>query len=263
MNERCVHPDRLTATACLVQRGRGTFIVRMIIGVILGVMALLMAASSAYAGDIDKAKLNKLKAAYLYNLLKFTHWPESKFEDDSEAIRVVLVGHSPVTDVFLQAVKHRTAQKREIICERIDYPGVRNGQEPNEAEVLALDAFYKKLRASHMVFIDAGQSMHWRDLRTQLSEAGTLLVSDMDSFAQAGGMVGLALNKENRLGFVVNLDTVQAAELRISSSLLKLAEVIGGTQSSATDDPPHIAITDAAIWLTARVCIRHIFGGLS
>jgi hypothetical protein len=51
------------------------------------------------------------------------------------------------------------------------------------------------------------------------------LVGDVENFANHGGMVQFTL-RDNRLKLVVNLAAVKSAELKLSSKLLRMAEII-------------------------------------
>lgn len=197
-------------------------------------LACLLTPVGVHAAEVDQDKLTKLKAAYLYNLLKFTHWPEGKFADDAEPIRVLIVGKTPVAEVFASAVKDHEAQNRSIRTERVDYPPfpLDPNKKPTKEQVEVLRALHEKMRNCHMVFFAEGMEAYRETLLTELHGAGALTVSDMDRFAEDGGMVALALNDKNRLGFVVNLDAVEASNLKLSSSLLKLAEVVRDGRAS-------------------------------
>ena len=52
-----------------------------------------------------------------------------------------------------------------------------------------------------------------------------LTVSDIDGFADAGGMIQL-VREGGRVRFEVNLDSVRGADLTMSSKLLRLASVV-------------------------------------
>jgi len=207
---------------------------KLLLGLCVGLIPLL-SLSTAAAGDIDEQKLNKLKAAYLYNLLKFTHWPEAKFEDKDTPIRVIILGQTPVAQVFENAVKDRTAQDRPITTERVRCPHEPSQAQSGEEHQRELQAIYQRLRTAHMIFFSNGTDPCWPQLEKALEGSHTLRVSDLARFAETGGMVELALKDKKRLGFVVNLEAVQDEGLRLSSSLLKLAEVIDGPQASVDD----------------------------
>lgn len=197
--------------------------------------AWIVAPAQADNTDVDQDKLTKLKAAYLYNLLKFTQWPDDVFSDKTEPIRVLIIGRTPVTEVFGSAVKGRQAQDRDIQTDHLDYPPFlsENNDELDDERAQAIRDFRGRLRGSHMVFCVEGTDNQHNEILSILKGTSVLTVSDIERFANTGGMVGLALNENKRLGFVVNLDIVEAGDLKLSSSLLKLAEVIRDSKSSA------------------------------
>jgi hypothetical protein len=52
-----------------------------------------------------------------------------------------------------------------------------------------------------------------------------LLVSDAENFAAQGGMIQFSL-RDNKLKLVVNLNSVKQANLKLSSKLLRMAEIL-------------------------------------
>jgi hypothetical protein len=50
-------------------------------------------------------------------------------------------------------------------------------------------------------------------------------VSDIDDFAQAGGMIGV-VEVERSIWFAINLTVARQANLKLSSRLLKLATIV-------------------------------------
>ncbi len=205
----------------------------LILGCLVFLLSLLLSTNHACGSDVDKEKLTKLKAAYAYNLLKFTHWPEDKFEDDESPMKVIFVGKSPVAQVFLKAVEDRKAQGRVIETSVLAFPppGYEDSERSDDEKQALLNRFHHQLHTSHMVYISDGLAEHWPMLRDLTSDCQTLLVSDMDRFAENEGMVGLSLDEKNRLGFVVNQDTLDQRGLRLGSSLMKLAKVVKRSQS--------------------------------
>ncbi len=196
-------------------------------------LSLLLSTNTACGSDVDKDKLIKLKAAYVFNLLKFTHWSEDKFDDDKSPVKVIFVGNSPVAKVFKKAVEDRTVQGRVIETSVLPFPppGYDDIERTDDEKQALLNRFHHQLHTSHMVYISDGLAGDWPMLRELTSECQTLLVSDINRFAEDGGMVGLSLDENNRLGFVVNQDTLEQRGLRLGSSLMKLAKVVKRSQS--------------------------------
>jgi len=62
-------------------------------------------------------------------------------------------------------------------------------------------------------------------MRGAVSGASVLTVSDVDRFAEAGGVIGL-YNIDNNVQFSINLEQARSASLQINSQLLKLAKIV-------------------------------------
>ena len=57
-----------------------------------------------------------------------------------------------------------------------------------------------------------------------------MTVSDIDGFAEAGGLMQFVI-EENRVRFLVNLDVAKQSKLRVSAKLLALAHVVHSAQA--------------------------------
>ena len=78
------------------------------------------------------------------------------------------------------------------------------------------------VRNCHLLFINKENP---RDVLTELSGNAILTVGDRENFVRSGGMIGFYLDK-NKIRFYINTKTARAANIDISSKLLRLANVI-------------------------------------
>jgi hypothetical protein len=62
-----------------------------------------------------------------------------------------------------------------------------------------------------------------------------LTVSDLDHFAENGGMIGLVTTDDNRIRFDINQTAVERAGLKASSQLLQLARIVDETRRNRGD----------------------------
>jgi hypothetical protein len=76
------------------------------------VCAHLGAASNALAQDSPSEY--QVKAAYLFNFLKFVEWPEGAFPDPLAPIVIGIVGDDPFGEALPQVVIGKTAQGRDL-----------------------------------------------------------------------------------------------------------------------------------------------------
>ena len=148
-----------------------------------------------------------LKAAFLYNFAKFVDWPAETFPATSTPVTICTVGDEPFGS-SLDAIAGKIVQKRALAIKRI-----RAGTAVNDCQIL---------------FISPSELPLPRALAHSLEKAPVLTVCDLDACAEQGIMI--ELRKENeKVRLVVNLSSIQRAELKVSSHLIKLATLVERT----------------------------------
>ena len=80
----------------------------------------------------------------------------------------------------------------------------------------------RNVQECHILFISRSEKERLPTVLNQLRQRHILTVSEIDHFTEQGGMIGLFI-ENNRIRFRINQDTIEAANLRISSKLLNLA----------------------------------------
>lgn len=161
------------------------------------VLALCALASSAVADEAG-ARADQIKAAYVFNFVKFVEWPA----DAADApIQICFVGAPGVHD----SLRSATADKR-VGARRIVSRPLKQGESAAGCAVVYLDA----------------QAMNDDAAMLQNVRTAALTISDAQRFTRSGGAIQL-FTEENRLRFVINVENARRAGIRISSNLLKLA----------------------------------------
>lgn len=149
----------------------------------------------------------QVKAAYLFNFLKFVEYPSESFADPLAPIVIGILGDDPFGSALPQVVTGKTVQGRDLVVR-----SYRAGED---------------LRGAHILFISASEKKRLPVILTSLHGSSVLTVSDMEGFLDAGGMVQF-LNENGRVRFAINVDATGHARLKLSSKLLSLAKVVGG-----------------------------------
>jgi hypothetical protein len=149
----------------------------------------------------------QVKAAYLFNFLKFVEWPDESFADPLAPIVIGVVGEDPFGNALPQVVIGKTAQGRDLVI-RIYHAG-------------------EDLRGAHVLFISASERKRLPMILSSLRGSSVLTVADTAAFLDAGGMIQF-LNENGRVRFAINVDVTGRAKLKMSSKLLSLAKVLGG-----------------------------------
>lgn len=171
-----------------------------------GPMLLLLALAGAVAGPATEsaplAQEHQLKAAFLYNFTKFVDWPPRRFARPESPLVIAVLGKNPFADAVLELARDRRVNGRPVHFRRVEAP--------------------EEAREAHLVFIAAGEEARFGPALAALHAAGVLTVGESPRFAAAGGVITFVM-QEDKVRFVINLAAAQAAQLRVSAQLQKLA----------------------------------------
>lgn len=169
-----------------------------------GLLALAFGAAAVGApapAQDAAARADQIKAAYLFNFVKFVEWPAAAPDD---AIEICFVGAPGVADSLRNAAADKRIGARRIVSRPL---GAHDG--PAGCAVVYFDA----------------RSLEQQSATLQGARSAALTVSDAADFTRNGGVIQL-FTEENRLRFVINVGNARRAGVRISSNLLKLASSV-------------------------------------
>lgn len=170
--------------------------------------ALLCAFSAAAAAEPKPADV---KAAFLANFAKFTDWPLEVLPAGAP-LRVCVIGDDEVADALDRLVKNRPGQGRELKTVRLT---VNILSRPEDST----------LRSCHMLYASGLDTRTWPVLLTAIEGVPVFSVSDVEGFAERGGLAALYVELK-RMRFAINIDTVRRSGLRLSSGFLDLAKIV-------------------------------------
>jgi hypothetical protein len=145
-----------------------------------------------------------LKAAFLYNFVKFVEWPREALADEAPLVLCV-TGDLGVADALDEAVRGRAVDRHRLVVRR---PKVDDS-----------------LRLCHVLYLSGVDGPNASLIVQRLAGAAVLTASDIDRFAQGGGVAHFFLEAD-RMRFAINLDAAQRARLKVSSKLLGLAKIV-------------------------------------
>jgi hypothetical protein len=161
-------------------------------------LALLLLLALPHAATADEALENKVKAAYLFHLVKFVEWPALPPGEIH-----ICVYSSPAMSAMLAELGDRQLKERTLKI-------VTDG--PDE------------LSSCEVIYIGRAEK-RWRSLLDKVSGQSILTVSALDAFARQGGMVGF-YTESGKIKLEVNPEAARKAGLHISSKLLELARTV-------------------------------------
>jgi uncharacterized protein DUF4154 len=168
---------------------------------VLGAWSLAAPATSAAPVDLEY----RVKAAFVYNFVKFVDWPPRAFGGEDGPIVICVLGQDPFGDLLVQTVRDKTIHGRKLVV-------VRSSQ-------------IEAAKVSHVLFISASEDQRLEAILEGVGDAPVLTVGDDRNFARRGGAIRL-MKEDQRVRFEVNLEATERAGLRISSKLLSLARTI-------------------------------------
>lgn len=152
----------------------------------------------------------ELKAAFLFNFAKYVQWPASSTTDASKPFVIGLVGGDPFGSLLDDAMRGQSVNGRPLVVKRF--------------------ARIEDIVHCDILFVDSSQRGNLQPIFAALRRASVLTVSDMDQFAERGGMISL-LTEQSRVRFAMNVEAIERAGLKPGSQLLRLARLV--TESKA------------------------------
>jgi len=146
----------------------------------------------------------ELKAGVLFHIIEYIEWPAGSLPDNQQVIQIGLLGEIPFPEA-LEVLAGKTIGGRKLVVKRLT-----DLSAASECQVL---------------FIGASEKPRLPEITAQVGSRPVLTVSEVEGFAQRGGMVNLVAG-QNRIVMEINREVAGRAGLGISSQLLKLARVL-------------------------------------
>ena len=143
-----------------------------------------------------------VKAAYLYNLAKFTEWPNT---EQLGGLTMCLYGKDPFGGFLDEAVRGKQAHGLPILIRR-------------------LPAGDEHLDGCQVLFF--GSTVRIEPVLNRLQGRSILTVGESDGFSERGGMIGLVVD-HGSVRFDINLAAIAGGRLRVSSRLIEIGRVVG------------------------------------
>lgn len=184
--------------------------------VMFSVCMFVLQTGCLYA-DSAETREYEIKAAYLYNIMKFVQLPERKgTEGESKKQRIVRVG---VTDKNVLMIFQGIIGNKEITQ--------RTGRYRIEVEYVDVKQLADENRKPELdvLFIKDTARYDPRELLGACVKHGILTVGETQGFVESGGIVSFVIIK-HKLRFEINVGVAEQAGIKIRSQLLKLAEKV-------------------------------------
>jgi hypothetical protein len=178
--------------------------VRGVVGFLLLALVATLAWPAGLRAESALQREYEIKAAYLYNFINYIEWPENALPSTGGTITIGIVGENPFEGA-LQSLAGKQVKGRTLAVKQITDP--------------------KDLDGCQIVFISSSEKERVTELLERLKDSRILTVSEIDGFAQRGGIINF-ISERNKVRFEINPDAARRLGLTISSELLKLAKVV-------------------------------------
>lgn len=170
-----------------------------------GLLVLAMLLQSGMAWSATSTPEYQLKAVFLFNFTQFVEWPPQAFAEANSPLVIGVLGNDPFGSYLDETVRGETVNGRPLTVQRY-----------NSAE---------EIKNCHVLFISRSEAARLPQILTGLKGKSILTVSDADSFNREGGIIRLA-TIANKIRLRIALETAKAANLTISSKLLRPADIV-------------------------------------
>lgn len=169
--------------------------------------------------DEDQAPVERfnreylIKAAILYNFAKFASWPESVFSHPGAPLRICVLGEDPF-GAALDSLHGKQVRNRPLAISRV--------------------GAVEEAPQCHILFVSASEETRLPTILDYVGRLPILTVADMGRFTNSGGIIALK-EVDNRSRIEINIGAAEQAGVKLSSKLLRLADMVS---TQAAQDRP-------------------------
>ena len=170
---------------------------------IIAATALLLVVPFRVAPALQKSEY-ALKSVFVYNFCRFIDWPDSAFASPNEPLIIGVIGDDPFGSLLNEAVEGEKYHNRPIRIDHFRTPA--------------------DIKRCHLLFISHVGAGRLDPILAAVAGKNVLTVSETEDFLNRGGMITLT-TEQNRVRLRINPAALRAANLTVSSKLLRVAEI--------------------------------------
>jgi len=151
----------------------------------------------------------QVKAAYLYTFTKFVEWPPEVSSDSNAPVVLGIVGKDPFGKSLTDLIAGKSVNGKKVVAKQF-----KEGQD---------------LRNCQVLFVSTSEKNRLTQILGELNGSSVLTVSEIEGFAQSGGMIALVL-ENNKVKLEINLEAAARAHLKMSAKMLAVARIVAEGQ---------------------------------
>jgi len=172
---------------------------------VLCAVAALTLVPRALPTQTSPPKEYQLKAVFLFNFAQFVEWPVTALPDPRAPLVICILGKDPFGSYLDETVRGETVNNHPLTVQR-------HGR-------------VDEITTCHILFVSQSEEGRLGRILAALKGRSILTVGDGEGFATRGGMIRFVTEK-NRIRLRINLAAAEADSLKISSKLLRPAEIV-------------------------------------
>jgi hypothetical protein len=169
---------------------------------ILTATCVVVAAACLFIGPAQSAPASEyqVKAAFLFSFAKFVAWPAHAFPNVDTPLVIGVLGRDPFGSYLDDTVRGERIHNRQLVVRRYH----------STAEI----------NNCHVLFISRSESGRLDQIVAAMKNRTLLIVTDADG--GNGGVIIRFVTDGNKIRFRIDAEAAKAANLTISSKLLRL-----------------------------------------
>ena len=147
----------------------------------------------------------ELKAAYLYNFLLLTNWPQEGRLPEGEHVVIGIIGEDPFQDAF-RPVERKDVRGRALLIRNFDAAASK-----------------EELKSCDLLYVSPSLGTSIKTLLKTLGDEPILTVGEGEQFLEMGGMVRFVITR-GKLRFEINRISARNAGISFRAGMLRVAE---------------------------------------
>lgn len=171
------------------------------------VLVLWVLGQQNLCAQANISKEYQIKAVFLFNFVQFVQWPRTAFTRPGEPFCIGVLGENPFGTFLEETVRNEKVDGHPLVVRHFE-----RVEEVKDCQIL---------------FVSRSESEKPDGILKALKGKSILTVGDKEGFEDNGGVVRFA-TENNKIRLRISLRAAQTAKLKISSKLLRLAEIVDG-----------------------------------
>lgn len=165
----------------------------------------LLAACMLLVSAQIPSKEYRVKAIFLFNFVQFIDWPPDAFAEKDSPLIIGVLGENPFGNYLHETIYQEKRSNHPLMVRR--YEDVEN------------------VKDCHILFVNPDNFDEMASIVDDLTNRHVLIVGEAsEAFMQRGGMIGFFL-ENGKIRMKINPEAVKQADLKISSKLLRVADI--------------------------------------